>query len=172
MNNTPNTTFLPLKPRPKRKNKISKEKRKLLNQKYRTHLKNHVEHLKQQYNNLYTLKYKDYPSYWYNPFLIPKIYSRNHFITIENVFFVHNYNLTTTTNVFDLLKHAEECQLRFVKDNLQLSQYKDDHAQRNNVVKRINNNKVHIVYCQLLITVYRAIIAYYNVKDVIDECVL
>ena len=170
MNNTPNATFLPLKPRPKRKNKISKEKRKLLNQKYRTHLKNHVEHLKQQYNNLYTLKYKDYPSYWYNPFLIPKIYSRNHFITIEKVFFVDNYNLTTTTDVFHLLKHVEDCQMCFIRKNLQLSRYKDDHTQRNEVAKRINRNKVHIVYCQLLIALYRAIIAYYRVKDVIDDC--
>lgn len=169
MNKTTTETPPPLIPKPKRKNKISKEKRKLLNQKYRTHIKNHVEHLKQQYNNLYNRKYKDYPFYWYNPFLIPKIYSRNHFITIEKVFFVENYDLTNSTVVFELLKHAEESQMLFVRKNLQLSRCKGDDLKRKEVIKEINRNKVHVVYCELLIALYRAIIAYYNVKEVIDE---
>ena len=170
MNSTPNEA--PLVPKPKRKNKISKEKRRLLNQKYRTHIKNHVEHLNQQYNNLYKRKYKDYPLYWYNPFLIPKIYSRNHFIAVEKVFFVEKYDLAKATVVVDLLKHAEERQTAFIRTILQLSRHKADHAQRKEVVNQINKNKVHVVYCQLLITLYRAIIGYYHIKEAIDECVL
>lgn len=171
MNKKPNETTLTKDTKPKRKNKISKEKRKLLNQKYRTHIKNHVETLQHQYNSLYTRKYKDYPLYWYNPFLIPKIYSRNYIITIEKIFFKAHYDLSSKKAVYDLLRHSEECQHFFIKKNLQLSNNKESVLERSAITQEINRNKVHVIYCEQLIILYRAMLGYYNIKHMIDDCV-
>ena len=135
----------------------AKEKRKLLNKKYRTHIKNYVNNLKTQYNNLYYQKYKDYPAYWFNPFLIPKIYSRNAFQTIEHLFFIKQF-------VVQLLEHTEQCQRSFVMRYLQNTQSAN--------IKKKNETKVHILYCEQLIMLYRTILRYYNIKELIDESIL
>ena len=142
----------------------AKEKRKLLNKKYRTHIKNYVNNLKTQYNNLHLQKYKDYPAYWFNPFLIPKIYSRNAFQTIEHLFFIKHYNLSNRQFVVQLLEHTEQCQQRFVRRYLQNSQSKN--------MKKKNETKVHILYCEQLIMLYRTILKYYNIKEMIDGSLL
>ena len=142
----------------------AKEKRKLLNKKYRTHIKNYVNNLKTQYNNLYFQKYKDYPAYWFNPFLIPKIYSRNAFQTIEHLFFIKHYNLSNKQFVVQLLEHTEQCQQSFVMRYLQNTQSAN--------IKKKNETKVHILYCEQLIMLYRTILRYYNIKELIDESVL
>ena len=142
----------------------AKEKRKLLNKKYRTHIKNYVNNLKTQYNNLHFQKYKDYPAYWFNPFLIPKIYSRNALQTIERLFFIKHYNLSNTQFVVQLLEHTEQCQQGFVRRYLQNSQSTN--------IKKKNETKVHILYCEQLIMLYRTILNYYNIKTMIDESLL
>lgn len=130
-----------------KKAKIDKEKRKLLNKKYRTQLKEYAQKLENNYSILLKMKKNKIKS----PLLVPQIFSNINIKQFQNFFFFDGYELSNLSHIKLLIQKTKDNQSNFVQNLLSTNKF--DKSNFN----RINELKIFILYCDYLLQILSTI---------------
>lgn len=130
-----------------KKSKIDKEKRKLLNQKYRIELKEYVQKLEINYSILLKMKTNKSQYILQNPLLVPKIFSNINNKQFQNFFFIDNYDLSNLSDIKLLIQKTKDNQSNFIQKLLLTNKFDKSN------INRITELKIFILYCDNLLQI-------------------